>query len=79
MSKTVTLRIDDEIYQIFKTHAEMENRSMSNFIETATTNYIKETDFVDEFEMAGIMTDELLIKKLRNGSKDTKSRRGNFV
>ena len=43
MPKTVTLRIDDKLLDRLKHHANMENRSISNFIETATLRYIEET------------------------------------
>ena len=35
MSKTVTLRIDEQLYNKLKEHAKTENRTISNFIETA--------------------------------------------
>ena len=35
MSKTITLRIDDEVYKILKTAANGEKRTISNFIEFA--------------------------------------------
>ena len=52
MPKTVTLRINDDLLDKLKHHAEMENRSISNFIETATLRYIEQTELVDEFEMS---------------------------
>lgn len=79
MSKTITLRIDDDIYDKFKNHAKIENRSLSNFIETATKKYIDEIDFVDDFEMIEITENELLLKNLKKGSKDAKLKRGRFV
>ena len=36
MSKTVTLRIEEGLYKKIKSHAISENRTLSNFIETAT-------------------------------------------
>ena len=35
MSKTVTLRLDEEVYQRFRSMAERDNRPLSNFIENS--------------------------------------------
>jgi len=79
MPKTVTLRIDEKLLDRFKHHAELENRSISNFIATATLRYIEETESVDEFEMSGILTNDQLLKKLKKGSEDASKKRGRFV
>jgi len=79
MSKTITLRVDDELYEKFKEHAKIENRSISNFIETATISYIKETDLVSDFEMLEILGNESLVKQIKKGSADAKQRRGRFA
>ena len=79
MAKTVTLRLNDSVFQKFKSYAEMDNRSLSNFIETATLRYIENVELVDEFEMNAILEDETLIRKLKKGSKDAKNREGRFV
>ncbi|MBN1984209.1 MAG: hypothetical protein JW795_21955 [Chitinivibrionales bacterium] len=42
MKKTVALRLDDSLYTVFKKAALKENRSLANFIETATLSYIEE-------------------------------------
>ena len=41
MSKTVTLRLSDDDYQLFRPWAESDNRPLSNFIETATKRFIE--------------------------------------
>jgi len=79
MSKTVTIRIDEDIYETFKKHAEAENRSLSNFIESATLNYIREADFADEYEMADIENNEDLKRRIQQGSVDAKAKRGRFA
>ena len=79
MPKTVTLRIDDTLLNRFKDHAAIENRTLSNFIETATLRYIEEIELVDEFEMSEIMSNEKLLKRLKKGSEDARKRRGRFV
>ena len=42
MPKTITMRLDDEAYRVFRTCADRDNRSLSNFIETAALRFIHE-------------------------------------
>ena len=79
MPKTVTLRIDDETYRVFLKRAEAENRALGNFIEPAVKNHIRECDFADDSEMAGIRADEQLVERLRKGSKDVRRKKGRMV
>ena len=79
MAKTVTLRLKDEVYQSFVEAAQSENRSLSNLIETAALAKISEQQFVDDLEMAEILANEDLIKRIQNGSKEAKSRKGQFI
>ena len=79
MAKTVTLRIDDSEYQTFKKFADVENRTLSNFIETATLRYIQENELVDEFEMNEIIGNPQLNQSLKRGIQDAAKRKGRFV
>jgi len=79
MPKTITLRIDDTKYEIFKRLAEQENRPISNFIETATLRYIQSIEYADEFEMAEIKGNKELNESLQRGIKDSESKRGYFL
>ena len=79
MSKTITLRLKEDVYKIFVEAARAENRSISNLIETAALNNVSEQQFVDDAEMAEILADENLIARLRRGSKEAKTRKGRFV
>ena len=79
MAKTVTLRIDDKLLERFKTHAKEENRTLSNFIETAALRYVENVELIDEFEMKEILSNADLLKSLRKGNEDAKNRRGQFV
>ena len=65
MSKTISLKVDDSLYQTLKVHTEAENRSISNFIETADKKYLEEVDYVDEFEMESIINNHDLINRLK--------------
>ena len=75
MPKTITIRLPDERYELFKKFAEIDNRTISNFIETATARYIEEIKYVDEFEMAEINSNEELQKSLKRGRTDVKENR----
>ncbi len=79
MSKTVTLRLKDDIYNSFMEAALAENRPLSNLIETAAMSKIREQQFVDDAEMAEILTDRNLIKRIEQGSRDARSQKGRFV
>ena len=79
MSKTITLRLKDEIYNIFLEMAKAENRSISNLIETAALNKIREQQFVDDAEMAEILSNQDLLRRIKEGSNEAKSLKGRFV
>ncbi len=79
MPKTITLRLDDERYEIFKRLAEQENRPISNFIETATLRYIQSVEYADEFEMAEIKGNKELNESLQRGIEDSRAGRGYFL
>ncbi len=79
MSKTITMRIDETVLEKLMKFARLENRSLSNFIETAALKYINEIEYTDEFEMNEILSDTDLLKKLKKGSSDAKNKRGRFV
>ena len=51
MPKTITVRIDDEIYDIFKKAADGQKRTISNYLEYATLNYTVNETVVDDDEM----------------------------
>ena len=71
MSKVVTLRLEDKTYELFRKFAEMDNRAISNFIETATSRYIEEIEYADEFEMEEINSNETLKKSIKKALTNT--------
>jgi len=79
MSKTVTLRLNDKTYKLFRNLAESENRPLSNFIETSVLRFIESNQFVDEYEMAEIQDNQDLNRSLKRALKDVKAQRGRFV
>ncbi len=71
--KTVTMRVDDSIYDMIKLAAEGQKRNLSNFIEFATMQYLTSSQFVDTNEMNEISSDKELIENLINGLEDFKN------
>ncbi|XPV70628.1 MAG: CopG family transcriptional regulator [Halarcobacter sp.] len=70
--KTVTMRVDDSVYDMIKLAAEGQKRNLSNFIEFATMQYLTSSQFVENDEMAEIMNDKELVKNLMDGLEDFK-------
>ena len=71
--KTVTMRVDDSIYDMIKLAAEGQKRNLSNFIEFATMQYLTSSQFVDADEMKEISSDKELVENLMNGLEDFKN------
>ena len=67
MAKTITLRVDDNIYNTLKRAADGDRRTISNYIEYATMNYIFSNHIVDDNEM-----DETIFfkKDIKKGIED---------
>ena len=63
MAKTITVRIDDSTYDIFKLAAAGQKRTISNYLEYATLNYTMNETFVDDMEMNEILKYGKDIKK----------------
>lgn len=79
MSKTITLRIDDSVYDIFRKAADGDRRTISNFIEVATLSYVTNEIYVSDQEMDEILSDTTIVSGLKNGLKDIKNGKYKFV
>ena len=79
MSQTVTLRLEDSVYQKFKSLATDDNRPLSNYIQTAALRFVEEHEVVDDFEMAEITGNASLNRSLKSGLRDAKTKRGRFA
>lgn len=75
--KTITMRVDDSIYQMIKTAANGERRNISNFIEYAVLQYLTSSQYVSDSEMNEILNDEELVKNLEIGLQEAKN--GDYV
>ena len=63
MTRTITVRIDDSTYDIFKLAADGQKRTISNYLEYATLNYTMNEILIDNMEMNEILKYEKDIKK----------------
>ena len=79
MTKTITLRLDEDVYEELREAATAERRPLSNLIETAALARVREDQFVDDAEMAEILESDDLIRRLRAGSRQARKRKGTFV
>ena len=79
MARTVTLRLEQEAYEELREAATAERRSLSNFIATAALEWVREAQFVDDGEMAEILNDDALNRRLQTGSRQARQRKGVFV
>ena len=79
MVRTVTLRLEQDEYDELREAAAAERRSLSNLIATAALERVREAQFVDDAEVAEILSDDALVRRLRTGSQQARRRRGDFV
>jgi uncharacterized protein (DUF1778 family) len=79
MPKTLTVRMDDATYRLIADAAAVDNRSVSNFIETAARQKAIAEIFVPDSEMAEIESDKVLLRRLKAGRRDAAARRGRFA
>lgn len=70
MSKTITLRVDDDFYEMIKIAAKGERRSISSLLEYSALFYISNTSYASDSEMKEILNDEELVQNIRAGLKD---------
>lgn len=77
--KTVTMRVDDAVYNIIQLAAQGQKRNISNFIEFATMQYLTSAQYVENSEMAEILNDTSLVENLRQGKEDVKNKEYTIV
>jgi len=76
MPKTITLRVEDSVYNTLKRAAEGDRRTISNFMEYAAINYVLNNNIIDDDEFKETMAFEKNIKK---GLEDVKNGRYKIV
>ena len=70
MSKTVTIRLDEDVYQTIKSAAQAEKRTISNLMTYATVSHLESSSFVSDEEMREIEEDRDLNRSLHDSLKD---------
>jgi uncharacterized protein (DUF1778 family) len=70
--KTVTVRVDDNVYSLLKKAADGERRTISNFMENASLSYLTNELYVSDNEMDQILNDSQLVKSLKKGIGEAK-------
>ena len=70
--KTITVRVDDNVYNVLKKAADGERRTISNFIENASLSYLTNEIYVSDYEMEQIMKDAKLVSGIKKGLEDIK-------
>ncbi len=73
MAKTITLRLDESVYEIMLMAAKGARRTISNFIEYAALGYLSQETYVSDKEMDEIIGDTDLLKQIKNSEKDIRS------
>ena len=79
MGKTITIRIDDDTYDLIKKAASGQKRSISNFIEYATIAYLTDDSFVSDEEMEEILGNEKLLKSFQSAENDIKNNKYQII
>lgn len=79
MSKTITIRLDDKTYNLLKTAANGERRTISNYIENAAVSHLTNEEYVSDEEMKDIYGDKKLLDSIGKGLDDIKKKRYRIV
>ncbi|MBX7059764.1 MAG: CopG family transcriptional regulator [Leptospirales bacterium] len=75
MPKTITLRVDERLYRALKLAAGAQNRTLSNYVETAARSYLVEDQFVSDEEMNEILADPSFQTNFKAALQDIKKGR----
>ncbi len=79
MAKIVTLRLENALYERLKKLAVGENRPLSNYIVTAALKHAEESIFASDEEMTEILSNKVLMERIRTGSDEVRKRKGRLV
>ena len=79
MPKTVTIELDEDVYNRFRTVAQWDHRTVVNLIQFSVLRYIDQKEFLNEFEMKEIREDSELNESIKRGLVDAEEGRGRYV
>jgi len=71
--KTLTLQVDDDVYNMIKLASDGAKRNISDFIVYATIQYLTSSQYIENNEMTKILNDDNLVKSLKQGLKEAES------
>jgi len=78
VTKTITLKLQENKYQRFKQLAECDNRLISNFTENAALQFIEE-EYLDDFENGEILSNKELMDSIQRGYEESIEGKGKLV
>ena len=70
--KTITIRVDETVYNLLKKAADGERRTISNFMENASLSYLINEIYVSDDEKDQILNEPSLVKGLKKGIDEVK-------
>ncbi|MFC1617158.1 CopG family transcriptional regulator [Candidatus Margulisiibacteriota bacterium] len=70
MSKTITIRLDEDTYHLLKLAANGEKRTLSNYFEYAALSYTSQENHVSDQEMNEILKDKELINNFLQSKEE---------
>jgi len=79
MTKTITLRLQEDKFQRFKQLAECDNRSISNFTVNAAWRFTEEEGYMDDFENEEILSNKELMDSIQRGCEESIKGKGKLV
>jgi len=79
MTKTITLRLQENNYQRFKQLAKCDNRSISNFIENAALRFLEEEEYLDDYENDEILSNKELMSSIQRGYEESIEGKGKLI
>ena len=79
MARTITIRLDDATYEMIRSAARGDRRSVANFIEYAAVSFVSQHAQVSDEEMDEILGDAELGSELDAGRADYRERRYRVV
>lgn len=75
MAKTVTVRLDDATYEMIRSAALGDRRSVANFLEYAAVSFLAQHAQVSDEEMDEILGDDGLARELEAGRTEYREHR----
>ena len=78
-TKTVTMRLPEDVYAKISFLAKEDNRPISNYIETIARRYIEQESLMDAFEMKGIRENKSLLERLKKAHESARKGKGRFA